>query len=122
MKKHTLPWLPGCLGTTGSTTWSQTGEALPAVTMDPREIDDVTMQDNEHACRDVDIGESDTEIRKKRRITFKERPTHEDEDDFGGGTRAQSSGEYGDRGTEEQCQMEVVLPRIRISGKRSQEH
>ena len=52
------------------------GEALPAVTMEPREIEDAKMQDN--ACLDVDIGESDTETRKKRRITFKERPTHEE--------------------------------------------
>ena len=91
------------------------GEALPAVTLEPREIEDAKMQDN-------GIGESHTETRKKRKITFKERPTQEDEDDLGGGTRAQSSGELGARGTEEQCQMEVVLPRIRISGKRSQEH
>ena len=33
--------------------------------------------------RDVDIVELDSETRKKRRITFKERPTHEDEDDHG---------------------------------------
>ena len=57
--------------------------------MEPREIEDAMMQDNERL--DVDIGESDTETRKKRRITFKERPTHEDEDDFGGSTRAQSA-------------------------------
>ena len=98
------------------------GEALPAVTMEPREIEDAKVQDNERL--DVDIGESDTETRKKRRITFKERPTHEDEDDFGRGTRAQSSGELGvtrSHESEEPCQMEVVLPKMRISGKRSQE-
>ena len=33
-------------------------EALPTVTMEPREIEDAKMQDNE--CLDVDIGESDT--------------------------------------------------------------
>ena len=55
-------------------------EALPALTMEPREIEDAKMQDNERL--EIDIGESDTEIRKKRRITFKERPTHEDEDDL----------------------------------------
>ena len=96
------------------------GEALPAVRKEPKEIEDAKMQDN--ACLDVDIGESDIETRKKRRITFKERPTHKDEDDFGGGTRAQSSGELEARGTEEQRQKEVVLRRIRISGKWSQEH
>ena len=95
------------------------GEALPAVTMEPREIEDAKMQDNERL--DVDIGESDTETRKKRRITFKERPTQ----DFGDGTRAQSSGELGvtrSHESEEPCQMEVVLPKMRISGKRSQDH
>ena len=99
------------------------GEALPAVTLEPREIEDAKVQDNERL--DVDIGESDTETRKKRRITFKERPTHEDEDDFGRGTRAQSSGELGvtrSHESEEPCQMEVVLPQMRISGKRSQDH
>ena len=86
-------------------------------------VEDAKMQDNERL--DVNIGESDTETRKKRRITFKERPTHEDEDDFGGGTRAQSSGELGvtrSHESEEPWQMEVVLPKMRISGKRSQDH
>ena len=89
------------------------GEALPAVTMEPRKVEDAKMQDNERL--DVDIGESDTETRKKRRITFEERPKHEDEDDFGGGTRAQSSGELGaarSHESEEPCQMEVVLPKM----------
>ena len=99
------------------------GEALPAVTMEPREIEDAKMHNNERL--DVDIGESDTETRKKRRITFKERPTHEDDDDFGGGTRVQSSGELGvtrSHESEEPYQMEVVLPKMRISGKRSPDH
>ena len=97
-------------------TWCHDGEFLPAVSLEPREIEDAKVHDNERL--DVDIAPSrDTETPKKRRITFKERPTHEDEDDFGLGTRAQSSGELGvnrSRESEEPCQMEVVLPQMRI--------
>ena len=74
------------------------------------------MQDNELAPRDVDIGESDTESRKKRRITFKERLTHEDEHDHGSGKGAQSSGELGARGTKEQSKWRLCFQGFELLG------
>ena len=56
METHTLPCLSGCLGTTRRTTWSQMARHCPRSQLEPREIEDAKMQDNERL--DVDVGES----------------------------------------------------------------